>query len=727
MDFTKTICKISSTLGLDEKHGKQLAIALKPLEPVVKHPEDFGLFFPTRELCEKFGTQNSLEPESVEILFYYVKQVRESQDVFLDSCIAPLTNPVPLRADTVPNDTPQPVFPDLSRASKVSESAVRKLKSDLNTAKSGLKLLRVPAVSLALPAEKLNNIKLKAKEAQLIQDCLDLLHRIGPVSPTFCWLFGADGSKIPSTSEKSSLERMFFQVDGRKVRFPHVHRSRKDFDAFLNYIHALGVNLQDLSPFVTAAFLSDNRYRGATVPARLWASLRWAESIFSIDVHCSVSYVKMESDKPNNRKPPKQAKCPEISMVVQIELVVCDESVNPVYRIIGGIYLLLVHGVLRWADLQNAFEVTMGKHAILGKSDMKKQGVRSWACLLVGFSKQDWGTTFWKLLQERGMPGSDFFVFSFIQCYTSFSSRPASYQNMLNAVRFFLSRTLNMQPVDSCAMTLHGPRHLYPSAARQMLLSGGEQTELGHWVENSGMPRMYDSTMSSAEAVAKNKVIWAFQHGRKMCEPGEIPEPVDEKEVGISFYEQFSSRVPKIIPARPEFSPTKPGHGTFLSESRPTSLKYELDEALTCGKRPRKSPSSSSNPVPHPVPQPLAIPSLGDSDPPVQVINSSTQRVHLYHPSISKTQPICNLWTCGEPAKPRAFVEFMQSEEAINLLAEPLAACDRCFSEKRFSLLLNRGQVLTRHELIRLSDHVPGDSDISVCFSDESSPSSIPD
>ena len=78
-------------------------------------------------------------------------------------------------------------------------------------------------------------------------------------------------------------------------------------------------------------------------------------------------------------------------------------------------------------------------------------------------------------------------------------------------------------------MTLHGPRHLYPTAARQMLLSDGEQTEVGHWVERSGMPKLYDSIMSSVEVVAKNKITWAFQHERKYVNPVKFLIPLTRK------------------------------------------------------------------------------------------------------------------------------------------------------------------------------------------------------
>ena len=267
-------------------------------------------------------------------------------------------------------------------------------------------------------------------------------------------------------------------------------------------------------------------------------------------------------------------------------------------------------------------------------------------------------------------------------------------------------------------MSLHGPRHLYPTAARQMTLSSGEQTEIGHWVENSNQPGSYDSVMSSVEMAAKNKIVWAFQHGRSLCSAGEIPEPLDEKYIGVSFMSQFSSKVPKVVPPRAKSSPVKDphaGHGVFVTGSKRASLEdvSAVPSAASSSKKKTKTAVVSGPEVPR---------SLGPGDPPIQVWNSSSRKVHLYHPSIHSSRAICRTWRCGNPDHPRPFVEFQPAEDSINLISEPMVACDFCFRESTLRPLANRGNVLTRSELIRFG---PGDSSPSIGDSEESSNSSL--
>ena len=95
------------------------------------------------------------------------------------------------------------------------------------------------------------------------------------------------------------------------------------------------------------------------------------------------------------------------------------------------------------------------------------------------------------LLGKYGMPCDDFILKRPQPNLMGFQDRPASYADALHAQRFLMVTKCNMTPEEACEYTEHSWRHVMITAARQMPkpLSSSEQNEIGHWVENSGMPR----------------------------------------------------------------------------------------------------------------------------------------------------------------------------------------------------------------------------------------------
>ena len=144
------------------------------------------------------------------------------------------------------------------------------------------------------------------------------------------------------------------------------------------------------------------------------------------------------------------------------------------------------------------------KDTIYGQSLMKKQGVRTWIGMKVGFSNLDWGSQFMGLLTEHGMPCEDFTFRCPLPNLSGFREKPATFVSILHAVRLILVSYLGMSVEEACTYTLHSWRHVYITAGRQLQqpLSVDEQTEVGHWTKNSAMPARYDANTCSVELQA---------------------------------------------------------------------------------------------------------------------------------------------------------------------------------------------------------------------------------
>ena len=100
----------------------------------------------------------------------------------------------------------------------------------------------------------------------------------------------------------------------------------------------------------------------------------------------------------------------------------------------------------------------------------------------------------------------------------------------MHGTRFIMVTELGMTPEEACRYSEHGWRHVIITAGRQLKtpLTRYQQNEVGHWVENSSMPKVYDAVASSVELQAKARVIEAFQGGRRLLEPGELRGPCED-------------------------------------------------------------------------------------------------------------------------------------------------------------------------------------------------------
>lgn len=79
-----------------------------------------------------------------------------------------------------------------------------------------------------------------------------------------------------------------------------------------------------------------------------------------------------------------------------------------------------------------------------------------------------------------------------------FTPRIAGFSGGIRMMRSLLILA-GMEAEDAIRYTLHSWRHLLPTMARQLRLSGSEQVEIGHWSIGPAMPKRYDAAACVTE------------------------------------------------------------------------------------------------------------------------------------------------------------------------------------------------------------------------------------
>ena len=762
-----TVAQVGINLGTEEHDVLALCASLRTLNSVMSGPEDIPFFLPDVASCERYAKNHKLSSPCATLLWAVVEPSSRLAESTAEFQVMQSLSSRPSRQ--VQDDFAPIVFSSALSSENASEaletssvspnaapmSAIKRLRADLKRSQKLALSVKVADLPAKQAQQKAEMHKAEALDNKVIASCLSILKDLGPISKTFNHYFG-DGTRSPSEKETQALYRRFYQTHGCSVKTAHVATCVKDFRAFQSHLEALGASFASLTPFVVSSFLTDSVVRGPSVPARLYSSLRWAESVFEIDCLCSDDFVELEGRGPKDRPPPKQARCPSEGLIKQVEHSVLDQSLSPIHRIIGVVILFLAHGVLRWKDLQSSKGIRKMKHAFIGRSYMKKQGNRSWICLLVGFSCNEWGEEAWALLRTYGFPTASYFLAQFNKNYTGFLERAASYSNVLNAVRFYLVKVLYLTIEDACTYTLHSFRHLYPTMARQMILSNEEQTEIGHWTKPkclSSMPDHYDAISSSVEITAKNKIVWAFQHGRRICGPGEIPVPLEGKYVGCSFQSAFSSGlsvsqsqsddplldaykaaqaldddVLKATPkkkAKSSGPPIDPQAGSSSGSPGQSTNVQAPAQVLVPIEPPPDSTSVLQTPLVCKAQKRPVVPLPPDQkqaqSKTVQVVHVLYDKVHLYNEVIGKPgYPICNSWNCGVPEAPSLNAAFHPTDSCIEVRINPYQACGTCYSEEKLAKLPDRSNLqLSRNQMLCVVEGRPAHySDDSEHMSD---------
>ena len=139
-----------------------------------------------------------------------------------------------------------------------------------------------------------------------------------------------------------------------------------------------------------------------------------------------------------------------------------------------GAFLACTHGMLRWSDAQRTQDLRLTKDAVTGLAAMKNQRCFTpWAAPRLGFSNVDWGAAWFAALKAAGCPGPDFALLGVTKDTRRFTKRIALYKDGQQVMRVMLARDpFGLTDAEAASYTLHGFRHVYTTAMRQIGLQG---------------------------------------------------------------------------------------------------------------------------------------------------------------------------------------------------------------------------------------------------------------
>jgi hypothetical protein len=491
--------------------------------------------------------------------------------------------------------------------------------------------VKAPAASSGLSSKS----ALAAEWEKSLVKCRLFLKEIGPLSPRFCKLYGALGTRTPPPAHVQVQDDSFRCGSSSPPTISSYLKEVKNLQAWSN---AFSFEFDRLGEFDIASFLKDQCSRGVSVPLNCFRALVWGEKVFDMVFHTAAPTVISQSNPTRCEAAAMAvaAKMATAKMLWAMEGLVTSAPTGPL-RVYAGVMCALAHGVLRWRDLQRSDQVHLTADALVAVTwRMKKKKVQQpWAALRVGLSGTDWAGEWVACLESHNMPGSDFVVLSVSRDMTRFTSRIGSYSDGVNTLRALLVID-GMEPQLAMQFTLHSWRHLFPTAARQLRLPEHEQVEIGHWVTGSSMPRRYDSASCVTELIAKTAITDAFRSGWLLAEPGCVPAPPPSV-----------SRVPVCVSSC-----------AVPNKKRKHAVSVVSDAIVE----------------------------------PVKVVHFESGKVHIWY---SGTRTVCSRWNCGSPTSPTEFAVFTEPYDAT--CTSDTLNCKICYGERlkflRMAITTDEGNV----------------------------------
>ena len=255
-----------------------------------------------------------------------------------------------------------------------------------------------------------------------------------------------------------------------------------------------------------------------------------------------------------------------------------------------------------------------------------------WAAPRFGFTGTDWGAQWLDALQAAALPGIDFILLGSNRACSAFTSRPATFQQAQQVMRHLLmAEPFLFERKEAFSFSLHGFRHIYNTAMRQLEMRAEDIDAAGHWKRGSEMSQVYDAADCVKELQTKERVRQAVVAGWRRAAASCLPSPA---------------------PMTPAWSgmpaPSTPGVVGFISAPRTPPQVLEIP--------PPPAPTTSSSEV--------------------YVVDLKGQVLHLWA-GTSKRGPSswtrCKRWRCGLPEArlPRAAWGFFEKRH-FNL-------CEKCF------------------------------------------------
>ena len=413
---------------------------------------------------------------------------------------------------------------------------------------------------------------------------------------------------------------------------------------FLEYLRERAIDLSQVPDSVVAAWISCQtavaRSRG---PLALY-SVQWVEQVFAVDLHASCALVRAQVAPVGSitRVPrPVAARCPTEEQVCLWERVMDSRLVSSYVKCYVGAFCALTHGMLRWSDLQRSCGLRLTANAVTGIGPMKNQRyLTPWAAPRLGFTGSDWGAKWLDALQQCGLPGRDFVLLGSNKACSAFTVRPAEYHHAQMVMRFLLTfEPFRFSRSEAKSFSLHGFRHIYTTAMRQLDMPAEDIDDAGHWKRGSEMIRTYDASDCVKELQTKERVRQAVVAGWRRAESACLPPPAPQTPASAGL-----------------FAPCTPGLVGMPAPSTP-------------GLPPLPS-STVHDDVPPPV--------LHVAAPPVvYVVDIKAQLMHKWAGVTRRAVPSswtrCKRWRCGTPEAnhPRALWSYLDPAH--------FTLCEKCF------------------------------------------------
>ena len=208
--------------------------------------------------------------------------------------------------------------------------------------------------------------------------------------------------------------------------------------------------------------------------------------------------------------------------------------------------------------------------------------------------------------------------------FIAFAPRVASFTDLQAAFRVLL-QCCGMSAEEALSYSLHGWKHLLPTASRQLRQSNDETNQLGHWAPSSAMPLRYDATACTTELFLKHQIASALRDGWKLVNSGEVPMARQEK--------------------------TLRTQGKPVEKFAPLSL-------------PEGTKKLGTIKISH-----AAMPECR------QVLNTKRKTAHVWVEGSSTT---CNFFKCGTPCEPTDDAEFPDNYDCLIAPTSKFRLCNSC-------------------------------------------------
>ena len=126
----------------------------------------------------------------------------------------------------------------------------------------------------------------------------------------------------------------------------------------------------------------------------------------------------------------------------------------------------------------------------------------------------DWAKLWLEALSAHSLPGVDFVLLGCNVSCSRFTLQPAEFRHAQNVMRFLLEGPpFSLTKAAARAFTLHGFRHIYTTAMRQLQVPLEVIDDAGHWKRGSEMVKTYDAEDCVMELQSKEKVRAAVAVG----------------------------------------------------------------------------------------------------------------------------------------------------------------------------------------------------------------------